>query len=175
MTIEVSWSPTEADHLVATRLIFARSLRRPRVWRGALIFSLIYAVIGLAFTSDTGWLWERMVVVVLMAALGVLVFMMCIAINYALLPYCVRRLLRQEKLDHSAWHWRWSDEGIGNANSQSTLNLRWDQLIGWAAGKRSLLFYISEAKILFVGTRVLTQDQIATITALAARHGVKRW
>lgn len=175
MTIEVSWSPTEADHLAATRLIFARSLRRPRVWWCALIVSLICAVIGLAFTSGIARFWERTAVVVLMATLGVSVFMLYVAVSYALLPYCVRRLLRQEKLDHSAWHWRWSDEGIGNANSQSTLNLRWDQLIGWAAGKRSLLFYISEAKILFVGTRVLTQDQIATITALAARHGVKRW
>ncbi|MBX9816306.1 MAG: hypothetical protein A4S12_09215 [Proteobacteria bacterium SG_bin5] len=175
MAVEVQWTPSDADHVAAARLIFGRALQRPRTWRMTAVIVLIYAGLAFLLSSDIASPILRSLCVILWMLVGVVVGSLCVAINYFLLPYSVKRLRRQDKFDRGAWQWRWTDTGIENHNSQSSVTIAWDQLLAWVAGKDSLLFYISEVKILFVATHALTRDQIDAIAALAESHGVKRW
>ena len=49
--------------------------------------------------------------------------------------------------------------GLLNENANSHVRLQWNELTAWACGHDYLLFYISEAKVLFVGKRAMTEEQ----------------
>ena len=108
-------------------------------------------------------------------AWGAFCMLLCWGLSYLLLPRRVRRLLGQERLQHREYRWQWSETGLLNESANSHVRLRWDELAAWAVGRDYLLFYISEAKVLFVGKRAMTEEQVEHVMALAVERAVPRW
>ena len=163
---EVTYDKSEEDLIGTYRDWFWVLLRRSPVRRlmtlAAVCSMLLLA--GYALNrADEGSGWS------LYGAAGgvVLVLPICWAVSYALLPGRARKLYRQQRTVDPSYTWRWSQEGLESSNATGENRYRWSGMHRWHDGRRSLMFFLNDAFVLYIPLRVLSAEQAEEIRALA--------
>lgn len=172
MAGEARFTPTEADHIGACRLIFARSLRRASTWRGCLISAGFLGVCGAMLSVGEPTTSGKIALVLGLATWGAIAIPLCWGLNALMIPKKVRKLLRQQRIGLGEWRWRWDEGGFDNDSEQSFLRVRWDQLHGFAEGKAMLLFYLNDQKVLFLAKLALNPGQLDDLRATVGANAV---
>lgn len=174
MAGEASFTPTEADHIDACRLMFARSLRRVATWRGWMISVGFLGAFGALLSVGEPSTAGKIGLILGLAAWGAIAIPLCWGLNALLIPRRVRKLLGQQRIGLGEWRWRWDEEGFDNVSEESSLRVRWDQLHGFSEGKEMLLFYLNDLKVLFLAKNALKGSQLDDLKALLAVNEVPR-
>lgn len=158
MNGQVTFAPSQADYVAATRGDYLALIRSPR-WLIKITMRLVLLVaIATAFVAfmgdEIGWF------PVIMLPVLVLVVATCISFNLLWFPRKMRRLFAQQPLYGSDMESAWSDRDFTNRGSLGTTVVQWEQFVRWRETSRSFLFYLSDSSYLFVPKRVLDDDQV---------------
>ncbi len=172
----VTFMPSEADVVAATRDWARRDLARPRQLYATLAVGAAAATVAIILMLNAGAPPELFAPVAAEAALGgVLLVALILAIRFSILPGQARRTFRQNKAIRKEHRYSWSDEGIAWHSASSDSRIAWDELYRWSEGPHAFLFAVSERGIHFVPRRALSEAEAADLRATAARFGPPRF
>ncbi|MEO7691837.1 MAG: YcxB family protein [Sphingomonas sp.] len=172
MSGQVSFAPSQADYVAATRGHYL-ALIRSRRWliKITTVLALLVAVATAFVAFIDGEVGSFPAI---MLPLAMLTAATCISLNLLWLPRKIRRLFTQQSLYGAEAESAWSDLEFSNRSPVGTSVLQWGQFIRWREMSKSFLFYLSDASYLFLPKRVLDDDQVLDLRRCAgvgvARH-----
>jgi hypothetical protein len=165
----------EADLLATHRDWFWANLRRG--WERRLLgyLGVIGLLIALGWALNR-WVFDGLGWPLYGAAGGVVIAVpVCWTLYWLLLPKRTRRLFRQQRLADPRFTWRWSEAGLETEGANGNSRHAWDELHRWHPGKRSLMFFLHDAFVLYIPRHRLTPEQDAELQALAEAARVPRY
>lgn len=174
MNGEVSYDKVADDLVDLYRDLFWANLRRKPLRRLTIVAtsSLALALGGYALDSVEDGLGY----ILYGAAIGLVVGIpVCWGVSYALLSRRARALSTQQRTQDATWTWRWTEKSLEAASANGQSRYHWTELHRWHDGRRTLMFFLNDAHVLYIPRRVLDGEQASALGALATRAGVQRF
>lgn len=166
MTGSVTFTPSKADYIAATRVHLMRQLTSRRFIVRMTIFGLglWIAVTLLGFVLD-GELLGAAVIGLLSVMSGFAALGILIGGNILLLPRRSGRLYDQQKSLHRQTEFSWDETGTRWMSEAGDSRYPWDDYHRWTVTKNMVLLYLNDHFMHFIPRHVLgaaSEDLVAT-------------
>lgn len=171
----ISFLPSEADYVSASRATCRRQLRSFGPWRRLLAFTLVIAtLVAVVLAVSLGDIVEAIVTALVGGIGGFLAGAACVGVNYLLLPRRAGRLFHQQRPLHAEQVVTWDDARLHWQGPGFTMDTAWGDYYRWSEARDEFLLFVNEQMPQFIPRRALSVDEAADLHATLVAHGPPR-
>jgi hypothetical protein len=157
---ETTYVPTPDQAVDAYRDWYIQDLRRPRTLRvGAMLAAIIAIVNSVASWAEGDTASRILMTSVGGAILGPVLVCAIWGANYFLIPWRMRRLLRQQRVKEGPHRWRWEPEGLALTSPNGQVSYAWTELHRLVEGRHAYLLFFNDAQYLALPREALDPMQ----------------
>ena len=166
MTGSVTFTPTKAEYIAATRVHFMKQLASRRfIVRMAVLGLGLWLVVTLLGYALEGKLLEAAAIGLLSIMSGFAALSILIGANFLLMPRLSGRLYDQQKSLHRQTEFYWDDVGTRWISDTGDARYPWDDYHRYTVTKDVVLLYLNDHLMHFIPRHVLgtaSEDLVST-------------
>ncbi|NIJ21233.1 hypothetical protein FHS95_002936 [Sphingomonas naasensis] len=171
----VTFLPSEADYISASRANYRCQLRTIAVWRRLLIVSAVVGgLVAAGLWALDGDPVEALLTGIAAGACGFLAAPVSLWINYRRLPRQFGRLFRQQRPLHGEQTLTWDESRLHWQGPGFTMDTAWGDYYRWHESRDEFLLFLNERMPQFIPRAAMNAEQAADLHATLVAHGPPR-